>query len=376
MIPTLTFIYDRKKVASRTKKGVVELRITADGRRKYISTSIKLLPKEWSNGSVAGCKQGWKELNEQLHLLYKRVAEIVTKQMEEGRIDLGAIPNLLKSSMLQNKTFLDYCKEIADRRMQEVSKGTRKRYKVFLNYLEEWKGIVYFSDVTERNILKMDANLKKRGLKDGSKWNYHKFMKIFIHEAMIDNILKYDPYDRLHIKRGNEACIDRYLTSEEFERLRNVRITSLPVSKVRDLFIFQTYTMMSISDLLAFDYSLCKTINKQLVYQSNRIKTNQPFVCIINDEAKEILQKYNYVLPTMSDQKYNMYLKSLAALANIDKPLSSHWARHTGATLLRNMGVDLNVISKMMGHSKTDITARVYAKLHTETIADVISKLP
>ena len=50
MVPQLTFIYDRKGQATRTKAAVVELRVTADKARKYISTGVKLLPKEWSNG--------------------------------------------------------------------------------------------------------------------------------------------------------------------------------------------------------------------------------------------------------------------------------------------------------------------------------------
>ena len=53
----LTFVYDRKGKASKTKKGMVELRIYHEGVRKYISTGVKLFPKEWSNGSVVGRSQ-------------------------------------------------------------------------------------------------------------------------------------------------------------------------------------------------------------------------------------------------------------------------------------------------------------------------------
>ena len=52
MVPNLTLIYDRKGQAISKKAAMVELRITADKTRKYISTGVKLLPKEWSNGAV------------------------------------------------------------------------------------------------------------------------------------------------------------------------------------------------------------------------------------------------------------------------------------------------------------------------------------
>jgi len=77
----------------------------------------------------------------------------------------------------------------------------------------------------------------------------------------------------------------------------------------------------------------------------------------------------------MSNQKYNDRLKILAVMAGINKPVSSHWARHTGATLLLNSGVDIEIVAKILGHSSTRITREVYAKLLDETIADAMKKI-
>ena len=63
-----------------------------------------------------------------------------------------------------------------------------------------------------------------------------------------------------------------------------------------------------------------------------------------------------------------------AGTPNKDKPLSSHWARHTGATMLLNSGVDMEIVSKVLGHSSTKITREVYAKLLDETVADAMSE--
>ena len=71
--------------------------------------------------------------------------------------------------------------------------------------------------------------------------------------------------------------------------------------------------------------------------------------------------------------KYNEYLKVVAQAAGIDKPLSSHWARHTGATLLLNGGTDMRIVSKICGHSSTRITEQVYAKLLDETVVDAVA---
>ena len=85
--------------------------------------------------------------------------------------------------------------------------------------------------------------------------------------------------------------------------------------------------------------------------------------------------KYNNKLPVISNVKYNQYLKVIAQAAGIDKPVSTHYARHTGATLLLNEGIDMRIISKICGHSSTKITEQVYAKLLDETVVDAIKKL-
>ena len=66
-------------------------------------------------------------------------------------------------------------------------------------------------------------------------------------------------------------------------------------------------------------------------------------------------------------------LKAVAQTAGIDKPLSSHWARHTGATLLLNNGnISMEVIRKILGHSSTRETEKVYAQVLDNTIADAM----
>lgn len=63
--------------------------------------------------------------------------------------------------------------------------------------------------------------------------------------------------------------------------------------------------------------------------------------------------------------------------AGIDRRVSTHWARHTGATMLLNEGVPLNIVSKICGHSSLRITEQVYAKLLDETVVDaVLSVMP
>ena len=113
VIPNLTLIYDRKGQASKERPAVVELRISAGKVRKYISTGVKLLPKEWKNGSVTN-REDMMPLNRQLQSLLKKCNEIITQMMEEDNVDLNAIPAILKDRLQQKQTFLEYAKARAE----------------------------------------------------------------------------------------------------------------------------------------------------------------------------------------------------------------------------------------------------------------------
>lgn len=122
-----------------------------------------------------------------------------------------------------------------------------------------------------------------------------------------------------------------------------------------------------------FDVNKIKIVKSMRVYTGNRKKTNKEYAIPISLSAWEILNKYHGKLPIISNVKYNVYLKAVAQHSGVDKPISSHWARHTGATLLLNKGVSMGIISKICGHSSTRITEQIYAKLLEETVVDAVT---
>ena len=142
----------------------------------------------------------------------------------------------------------------------------------------------------------------------------------------------------------------------------------------RDMFVFQTYTCLSYTDLASFDPSRISVVKGKRMYVGHRGKTRQEYMFLVLQPAWDVLERNGGSLPMMSNVKYNECLKVLAVMAGIEKPLSSHWARHTGATMLLNSGVDMEIVSKVLGHSSTKITREVYAKLLDETVADAMSE--
>ena len=231
------------------------------------------------------------------------------------------------------------------------------------------KEIIALQDSVQPSPLrkKMDEELASTGMKPYSKWNnYHRFLNSFILDAIDEGFLKRNPYKWIQIDKEKNNGLKKHLTPEEFNKLQIAKMPTPSLERVRDLFVFQTYTCLSYVDLESFDTSL---INKTGVYTSKRGKTGIEFTFYVLKPARDILDKYGGKLPLISNVKYNEYLKLVAQAAGIDKPVTSHWARHTGATILLNDGgVDMEIIARILGHTSTRQTRETYAKMLDTTV--------
>ena len=234
-----------------------------------------------------------------------------------------------------------------------------------------------FDDVTEQNIIHYDIYLTKKRLKFCSKWhNYHRFLNSFILDAISEGLLSKNPYKRLNINKGDDReSLHKHLTPQELAVLENATMPTESLERVKDMFLFQTYTCLSYSDLKNFDMKLIREVSDTKVYMGKREKTSKPFTIPLLAPALDIIEKYHGVFPVISNVKYNEYLKVVAQAAGIDKPISPHGARHTGATLLLNKGVPMPIVSRICGHSSTRITEQVYAKLLDETVVSAIQEI-
>ena len=88
----------------------------------------------------------------------------------------------------------------------------------------------------------------------------------------------------------------------------------------------------------------------------------------------EILEKYDFQLPKLSNQKLNDYLKVIKELAKIHKPMTSHVARHSFATLSLTYDIPIENVSRMMGH-KDIKTTQIYAKILKKNVEVKVKKV-
>ncbi len=371
--PLVKFVYNRRHTATGTHEASVELRITYQGKQKYINTGIRVLPRQWRRDSVVN-RPDAEIINKTLDELLTEVRKSLLQMQIENVIDINSVAKRMRRSSSSAVSMEEFFKKRAMVRSYGKSEDNQGRHMRFLSFLKDWGGIKDWQDITEEKIIAFDKYLSSKKLQDYSKWNnYHRFLNSFINDAIAEDLLQRNPYKWVKISREKtQGSKEKCLTPREFKRIKKLTPETETLQKTQDLFIFQTYTCLAYIDLSQFYYRKIQTVKGMKVYTGKRSKTKEAFTVPLLPPALEILEKYGNELPIMSNVKYNENLKELAHMAKIKKPLSSHWARHTGATLLLNEGTDMRIVSRICGHSSTRITEQVYAKLLDETVVAAI----
>ena len=254
-MPVVGLVYNRYGRASATQDAVIEIRVYYEKKTKYMSTRIRVYPKEWQRGRVVG-RIDAVILNKQLDKLLVDVRQVVYDMYDEGQIDIDAIPSRLMAKRKPNVTFLDFCEERTKIRKYGKAIDSQERYERFLRFLKGYGKIKTFFDLTEAKVMELDRYLKgQNNMKAKSRWNnYHRFLNSFILDAQKEGLLQLNPYDRVKIEKGSDYDgIEKYLTPEEFQKLRTATMPEARLERVRDLFVFHSYTCLSYHDLRVFD---------------------------------------------------------------------------------------------------------------------------
>lgn len=171
-----------------------------------------------------------------------------------------------------------------------------------------------------------------------------------------------------------------FLSAEELESIENLEIEGQRLKRVRDLFIFSCYTGISYGDLMLLTpQNLMIGIDRKFWIITKREKNGNQVKLPLLTKAISLIENYkneesciinNRLLPRISNQKVNSYLKEIAGMCKIQKKITFHLARHTFATTVASTnGVPIETVSKILGHRKLS-TTQIYAKVIERKVSD------
>ncbi len=190
--------------------------------------------------------------------------------------------------------------------------------------------------------------------------------------------IKCDPFALYTIKKVKTHR--GFLTEEEFSRFYHFQTANNRLQRVRDIFVFACLTGMDYSTLSALrDENIVKKRTGTFII-TPRVKTREVSQIKLLPQALELLDKFKtvqegpQVIPMISNDKYNCYLKELAGRLGVTKRVTSHLARHTFATMAYGNGMSLGSIQKILGHAKRS-TTEIYAEMLDRTVEKEMDQL-
>lgn len=387
---TLSVIYDHRNRTQDGKEGPLEVRVTINKKPYYINTGIRVKRAEWA-GSVVN-RLDADMLNNRLAVVVGKINDEITAMQRDGvPVDVRVVRQRVfgETANEEPNALLRWIEKQIP--LLKVGEGTRKHYDVLLNRLELFGGIRLWADLTTENIFAFDRWLHDLDkplsngdiqagvvvkISDGAVYNYHKSLKSLLNRAVKFGILTVNPYDRLRgeFSKGNRESVE-YLTEDEIDAIEGLHpMAGTQMAMARDLFVFQLYTGLSYSDAQAFSIDDYKMVDGRWRSVGNRIKTGVAYVSDLLPQAVEVLERYGWQVPKMSNAQYNESLKVIQRALGIRTRLHSHLARHTFATRALAMGVQLQNVSRMLGHTNTKQTER-YAKVLAESVHNDFEKM-
>ncbi|MFN8415425.1 MAG: phage integrase SAM-like domain-containing protein [Cytophagaceae bacterium] len=378
-------------------KSPVYLDINFDGNRIQLATGLAIEPEYW-NKEKKSIKNNYKD-----SIFFKRIMGQMQDTIQEyyllkrtkgDKIQRDDIKRLINSQTtikengnIEDVSFFKRCTtEYLESKSITQTKRSIQVYKQVLNDIEEFASEnkiklsfdnldATFFDKYHKHLLSISNTNSNRNQINGFTndtiykriSNIKSFLKWALERGYHSNI----DYQRVKIKKSQKNEIVS-LSLHEFQILENLDLQkNKRLERVRDLFLFGVYTGQRWSDVTAFRKEDIKDNSWRFYAQKTRKLTVVPFVGFCAN-AYYILEKYDFKLPEISGQKFNLYLKEVGQLANLDEHIvitrfsgtqkiiieghkhefmSSHMARRTCVNILLELGTPPTTVMKLTGHA-------------------------
>lgn len=369
-------VFDRKNQLAKQGVGKVDIQIRLTRECRKFLTVQTCTAAEWESYRKS------KELKELLSHYEQIVAamELLGEPMTLDSLNsrLGIAVKKSYQSEYSDESFIAFMRDCIAK--ENIDHETKRQRLVSLRDVEAFGKLKTFADLTPSNIKDYDLYLRAKRKPNGEPFgsatidNYHKRLHHYIMFAFQKEMISRDPYLSVKIKRGKNKE-RKPLLEEELVVLRDAKITDKYLDRVRDLFIFAAYTGLAYIDVMSFDFeTMTEQQDKMFFIDGKRTKTGSNFYTPILPPAMEVLKKYDFKLPIISNQKLNMYLHVLEKQLGIKKRISFHIARHTFATVALSYNVPIDKVARMLGH-KNIKTTQIYAKILKNSVHDQAQNL-
>lgn len=386
--------YLRSNHVNKDGTSAIIVRVSIDGERQDWSTKLACEPERWDGkaGKATGRSSKSFEINNRL----QDIQTILTNhfydiQRRHGFVTAEMVRNAYMGITQREESLL----KLYEQHLEDTKKliGLSKANPTYQKYERMYRRVVEFmkkkyniTDIPLREIkyqfiVDLEFFLRTEyGYSQNTTYKCMKFFKQVINKAIRAGLITVDPFNgyKISVQR-----VDRgFLSEDDLKKMMEKEFASKRLEQVRDIFVFACFSGLAYIDLanLRVD-NIQKMFDGRLWIVTHRQKTNTKVTVPLLPPAIKILKKYEgkyldgQLLPIITNQKLNCYLKEIADICGIEKNLTFHLARHTFATTMTlGKGVPIESVSKMLGHTNIQ-TTQIYARITNEKISHDMQNL-
>ena len=376
MKQNVKILFDRRNTVAKTGKGTIEVLVYLSREERKWEAIETATPDEWEVVAQKKSIQAKVKHYELVINAMKQLGEEMTIENFNQHIFSAQAPTKKEDATLYKDTdlrqsFIDFCRDHLEH--ENLAKNSIKDHNVVFNAVEASGILKTLADLTKANVIAFDTWLRSQKNKsDYTIHGYHKKVKKYTKLLWQLEMIPSDPYQYVSFPKGsNKERVP--LMESELIKLREADCKGR-IERARDLFVFMAYTGLAYCDMSVFDFKTMTEERTDYTYiDGTRLKTGSNFFTPILPPAMEVLKKYDYKLPVISNQKVNDYLFLLKERLGINKQVTCHIARHSFATLILSYDIPMENLKRMLGHKNIAVT-QIYGKILKSNVEKNVTK--
>ena len=330
-----------------------------------------------------------RELRKMKNMIHTRIRQL-ERTTEPFTVE-DVLAQFTRANVRQQFYILRYIDTQIERKKKLKKEGTAAAYKSTRSSLAKFLdgSDIRMPEIDLRFIRRYEDFLYNNGVAENTVSYYLRNLRTLYNQAVVDGYHPHGEYPFVKAQTRPAKTVKRALSREDLQALANLKLEDAPELKfARDLYLFSFYAQgMAFVDIVLLKKS--DIYNGVLTY--SRHKSKQFIRIAVTPQMQELMDKYEtegkYVFPIIRDNssseytqyrlalgRINRHLKRIAAMIDVKIPLTTYTARHTWATLARDCGAPVSVISAGLGHTSEEMT-RIYLKEFNVSQLDKVNSI-
>lgn len=375
-------VFNRKKQLNSEGKALILVEAYLNKQKKYFSTKVYVKPFQWdAKRKAVKNHPNMESLNQYLTNFIAELEQVELEVAHSGKE--FSLSDLKEKPDAGQTSFSLFMKnEITQSNLKQ---STLKNHFSTLQVLSSFQADVSFNDLSFNFLCDFEHYMLVNKYHRNTIAKHMKHLKRYINLAINKDLFDLHRYPFRKYKIKYMESKRTHLTPEELEQLESLNLKGRrTLQRTLDMFLFSCYTGLRFSDIVSItkDNFLFIEDKVWLIYSSVKtdVHVRLPLFLLFDGKSLPIYERYKnnpwtlFDMPVSSNSNVNKQLRRICKMANVDKKVSFHTARHTNATLLLYNGANITTVQKLLGH-KSVRTTEIYSNIMDMTVVRDLSSL-